>query len=71
MPLSSREHEALVALAEKEGRETESSLGSQWPAPMTDAAFIGPSGDFARIVEPYTESDLLAFCCNFWRVWAA
>jgi hypothetical protein len=65
MPLSSREHEKLVALVEKEAGATQSSLGSQWPAPIADAALIGPTGDFVRIVEPHTESDPAGLLLQF------
>jgi hypothetical protein len=30
---------------------------SQWPAPMADAAFHGPAGEFVKLVGPNTEAD--------------
>jgi hypothetical protein len=57
MPLSSREKEALTTLLETEETEMRHAAGPQWPAPIADAAFIGPAGEFVKIVEPHTEAD--------------
>jgi hypothetical protein len=65
MPLSSREHEKLVTLVENESRETQSSPGSQWPAPIAGSALFGPVGDFVRIIEPHTESDPAGLLLQF------
>lgn len=36
-----------------------------WPKPMAPEAFIGPAGDFVRLVEPHTEADPVALLGNF------
>jgi hypothetical protein len=38
---------------------------SQWPAPMADAAFHGPAGEFVRLVEPHTEADPAGLLLQF------
>ena len=65
MPLSSREHEALLTLGEKEAAEMQSTPGAQWPVPIAEPAFIGPAGDFVRIVTPHTEADPAGLLLQF------
>jgi hypothetical protein len=36
-----------------------------WPHEMAPEAFIGPAGDFVRLVEPHTEADPTALLGNF------
>jgi hypothetical protein len=57
MPLSSHEKETVVTLLETEAAETRHAPILQWPAPIAEAAFIGPVGEFVKIVEPHTEAD--------------
>jgi hypothetical protein len=65
MPLSSREKEALTTLLETEETEMRPVPGPQRPAPLAEAAFIGPAGDFVKTVEPHTESDPAGLLLQF------
>lgn len=53
-----RELTALEAApdAEPESVAVAPSVPS-WPAPLADAAFIGPLGEYVRLIEPHTEAD--------------
>lgn len=40
-------------------------FGTHWPAPIADAALIGPAGEFVRTVAPHTEADPAALLLQF------
>jgi hypothetical protein len=42
-----------------------SSGPSDWPSEMAPEAFVGPAGDFTRLLDPHTEADLAALLMNF------
>jgi hypothetical protein len=64
-----------VTGAEKTGAEIRDHLAgfehrngnvpSAWPAPLADAAFHGPAGDFLRAVAPHSEADLAALLVQY------
>jgi len=58
---------SLVARAERAGSKPASrgAAGSQWPAPIEDAAFQGLAGEFVRLVEPHTEADRAGLLLQF------
>ena len=48
------------------GTSTETSdAGRGWPEPLSEAAYHGPVGEFARLVEPHTEADAAALLVQF------
>jgi hypothetical protein len=65
MPLSSREKEALTTLLETEQTEMQHAPRPQWPVPIAEPAFIGPAGEFVKILEPHTESDPAGLLLQF------
>jgi hypothetical protein len=43
----------------------DSSIPDNWPAPLEEAAFYGPVGNFVRIVGPHTEADPAALLIQY------
>lgn len=63
---SQREREVLLSLIQSENHtERRTAIGTKWPAPIAEAAFIGPAGDFVRTIAPHTESDPAALLLQF------
>jgi hypothetical protein len=58
---------ALLSAAEERAGEaaTSGAPEAQWPAPLAEAAFHGPAGEFVKLVEPHTEADPAALLVQF------
>ena len=57
-----RAEELLTLVNETTASEPRASSGAQpdWPAPLNEAAYHGPAGEFVKLVEPHTEADAAA-----------
>jgi hypothetical protein len=78
MSISEQEREAIFTGAAAAQRErervdevgadpnaAECSTGCEWPEPLDEFALHGPAGEFVEIVEPHTESDVVALLIQF------
>jgi hypothetical protein len=56
---------ALPAEPSTNGNGPHTSGPAPWPAPLNDAAFHGPAGEFVELVEPHSEADISALLLQY------